>query len=180
MNIQLVLLNKIVRWLAVLLIIFSTTSAAAFWQRSWEDTYQLIEEEFPQVRHINADALTAQLADKTAEVVLLDVRENEEFTISHLQQAKRALTIDEALTVLGKRPVSTKIIVYCSVGYRSSQLAQQLRERGYSNIANLKGGIFSWANDAKPLRDDQGQTRFVHPYSRDWGRLLKAELHRWP
>jgi rhodanese-related sulfurtransferase len=38
-----------------------------------------------------------------------------------------------------------RIIVVCASGARSAAAAQQLVSMGYSNVANLRGGIGAWA-----------------------------------
>jgi hypothetical protein len=39
-------------------------------------------------------------------------------------------------------------------------------------IFNLRGGIFRWHAEGRPLEYGPGASG-VHPFSRDWGRLLK-------
>ena len=85
------------------------------------------------------------------------------------------------------REDSVTVVCYCSVGYRSSALAQQLqyelekpvyREmKSKIMIYNLEGSIFKWANEGKDLEDNRGKkTIVVHPYNLIWGKLLNAEL----
>ena len=38
------------------------------------------------------------------------------------------------------------IVVYCSVGYRSEKIAEELDKLGFTNVSNLYGGIFEWIN----------------------------------
>ena len=73
-------------------------------------------------------------------------------------------------------PKETPIVTYCAVGYRSGALATKLREAGFTNVRNLEGSIFQWANEHRPLvREDQPVTT-VHPYSSLWGRLLTDDV----
>ena len=78
------------------------------------------------------------------------------------------------------------VICYCSVGYRSSGMAQKLSEQlekeGIQGIEvyNLEGSIFKWANERHPLEDPLGNsTIFAHPYSALWGKFLNHNLRRW-
>jgi rhodanese-related sulfurtransferase len=68
------------------------------------------------------------------------------------------------------------VIFYCSVGQRSSRMADEagpaLRGRGARAIYNLRGGVFAWHDEARPLVDAFGSTPYVHPFSGAWGRLL--------
>jgi len=70
------------------------------------------------------------------------------------------------------------IVVYCSVGYRSSALAEKLARAGMTNVFNLEGSIFAWANEGRPVY--RGDTLLnpaqVHPFNTKWGQLLRPEL----
>ena len=69
---------------------------------------------------------------------------------------------------------NSRIIVYCSVGYRSERIGEQLLANGYSNVTNLYGGIFEWVNSDYPVVDTNNvKTNKVHAYSKLWGKWLK-------
>jgi rhodanese-related sulfurtransferase len=132
--------------------------------------------------------------DKFAQVIaetshsqplILDSRSEEEYAVSHFAKAQR---IDgrsdlSIAPVLKNIPKSTPIIVYCSIGYRSSRVAQKLMEAGFKNVSNLEGGIFQWANEGRaetqirPGSLVQGEqiTQTVHPYDAWWGMLLNRQ-----
>ena len=85
--------------------------------------------------------------------------------------------MSQALALIGDVAPDTPILLYCSVGYRSSRLADQLRRRGYSQAANLEGSLFAWANEGRPLVNAQGKAALrVHPYNETWGKLLNPDL----
>ena len=66
-----------------------------------------------------------------------------------------------------------QIVVYCSLGVRSEDIAEILKKAGYTNIQNLHGGIFNWKNNNLPLVNaKQKQTDSVHVYSKKWGKWL--------
>lgn len=67
------------------------------------------------------------------------------------------------------------VIVYCSVGYRSSQMAERLRKAGVANVFNLDGSIFQWANEGRPLQKAGEPAKVVHPYNKTFGKSLKEE-----
>ena len=90
------------------------------------------------------------------------------------------------------------VICYCSVGYRSSVIAERildLREEGHLPPGvepyNLRGSIFQWASEGRNLTrtefsDGRGgdcvetQVTTVHPFSRVWGSLtLPFSLWKW-
>ena len=110
------------------------------------------------------------------EVVLLDTRKKEEFTVSALPKADwvgyRQFDLNK---VLAKYPdKNTPIVVYCSVGVRSEDIGEKLMKAGYTNVRNLYGGIFMWKNEDLPVVDSlQQSTERVHAFNKKWGQLLK-------
>jgi rhodanese-related sulfurtransferase len=140
----------------------------------WTLVRRRIAKEFPNVPQITTGDLAAWLADEQrAKPILLDVRKGEEFAVSHLAGARR---VDpEALATQLDLAKDTPIVTYCSVGYRSSALAERLRQAGYTQVQNLDGSIFQWANEDRPLVRDGKPATQVHPYSALWGGLLKRE-----
>jgi rhodanese-related sulfurtransferase len=124
---------------------------------------------------------TAELADWLADgdrlkPILIDARKPEEFEVSHLAGAKRAGSLQEALGILSGEVKDRPIVVYCSVGYRSSSLAAALIGKGFTRVYNLEGSIFEWANEGRPVYSHGKRVRRVHPYDDEWGRLLDEEL----
>lgn len=146
----------------------------------WSETLEKIRAGFPEVAHISADTLQSWLDEspKLEHLTLLDVREPDEFAVSHLRRAHPAPSNDEAMEALQDAPANRRIVLYCSVGYRSSELAGFLMKKGYTKVFNLEGSIFRWANEGRPLYRGKERVRVVHPYDTHWGRLLKKPLHR--
>ena len=48
---------------------------------------------------------------------------------------------------------NTKIVTYCSVGYRSERIGEKLMKQGFTDVSNLKGSLFKWANQGYELED---------------------------
>lgn len=134
---------------------------------------------FPSVHQIQTKEFAQWLLNSTKpQPLMLDARNQVEYEVSHLKGAIHIDPIAPDLAALATVSKDTPIIVYCSIGYRSAKLAQQLDEAGISHVFNLNGGIFQWANEGKPVfKDDQHPTHFVHPYNAMWGKLLKACYH---
>ena len=133
-----------------------------------------VRREFPRVPQLSTAELAAWMADKgRPQPQVLDVREAAEFGVSHLHGALRVEPDAPAADVLARVDPARPIVVYCSVGYRSSKLAQRLIEAGGKNVSNLEGSIFSWANEGRPLEKDGHPVKTVHPYNAVFGRLLK-------
>jgi len=110
----------------------------------------------PQVKTMN-DAL------------LLDAREWKEYQVSHLKNAKFVGYDQFDLDKLKLINKNQKIVVYCSVGYRSEKIADKLKQAGYANVSNLYGGIFEWVNQGNVVVDEKGTaTENIHAYSKAW------------
>ncbi|MBI5800422.1 MAG: rhodanese-like domain-containing protein [Verrucomicrobia bacterium] len=127
---------------------------------------------FPQVRQLPPAQLAAWLADSSRpQPLLLDVRQPEEFAVSHLAGARRVEFSDAAKAVLENVPTTQPIVCYCAAGFRSSVMAKRLARAGHREVFNLEGAIFDWASEGRPLVCADQPTREVHPFN--WlGRLL--------
>ncbi|MEO7317900.1 MAG: rhodanese-like domain-containing protein [Chthoniobacteraceae bacterium] len=133
---------------------------------SWLAIKARIAKEFPDVKSISTAELAKRLAAKGDKPVLLDVRTAAEFDVSRLAGAQR-VEPDAATVALPKDAV---IVTYCSVGYRSAKFAQRLQAAGFTNVRNLDGSIFQWANEGRPTEPSAK----VHPFNKKWGALLDS------
>lgn len=110
------------------------------------------------------------------DVVLLDSREPREYEVSHIEDAECVGYDELDLSVVEDLPKDQKIVVYCSVGYRSEKVTEKLLEMGFTDVANMYGGIFEWVNMGYPVVDTDGEmTEFVHAYDRVWGVWLDSD-----
>ena len=114
------------------------------------------------------------LQEAHPDLVVLDTRSPEEYAVSHLASA-RLVDFEAFMSApddLGFDS-STPVLLYCSVGYRSERVGEELLELGFQNVFNLYGGIFQWANEDWPLVNGEGQdTDFAHGYGWPWSRWL--------
>ena len=83
---------------------------------------------------------------------------------------------DEFALRFGDQIQGKTVVLYCSVGVRSSRLAQAIGDRalagGARGVYNLRGGIFAWHNYGQKLAVAGRKSDVVHPYSRAWSRYL--------
>ncbi|MEO1149660.1 MAG: rhodanese-like domain-containing protein [Pseudomonadota bacterium] len=137
-----------------------------------------IADDYERVSHIDADAFTQMPA---GDVVIFDVREPEEYAVSHLPGA---ILLDPNLSEEDFQSRYANIlsgktaVFYCSVGRRSSNLAQRVASTVEAQTShapvNLTGGLFQWSNDKRSLVTTEGsETDAIHPYNAHWGRLIK-------
>jgi rhodanese-related sulfurtransferase len=145
---------------------------------SWDAVFAWIQHDWPQVPQMS----TQELAQRTAagngvRPLLIDVRSRKEYDISHLPGAVWAETPDQIAATLRTAADQQPIVLYCSVGVRSSKAAATLIRSGRANVFNLKGSIFWWANEGRPLIANGHAVNVVHPYDERWGGLLNRQLH---
>ncbi len=160
----------------VIVVLVATIVPAAAQGLGWRIVNAKIRSEFPEVPRLQTSEL-AEILKKPNEQkpLLLDVRTKAEFQVSHLAGATQI----EPGADVSKLPLpkDKPIVTYCSVGYRSAAMAKKLREAGYTQVANLEGSIFRWANENRPLVHGDQPTDKVHPYNRVWG-MLVDRVHR--
>jgi len=148
---------------------------------TWRTVQKMIATEYPDVPTISTDSLGERLSDSTPRrPVLLDARSPDEYAVSHLRGARCVEPDADAYPSLDTLAADRPIVVYCSVGYRSAGVARTLQEQGFTNVFNLKGSIFRWANEARPVYRNGRPVNVVHPYDASWGTLLEDSLHAYP
>ena len=116
-----------------------------------------------------------ELAMPKTEAVLLDAREIDEYNTSHLQDALFVGYDHFNLTETTKnlKDKEQQIVVYCSLGIRSEDIAEKLQAAGYKNVLNLYGGIFEWKNNNFPVYNlEEKETEDVHTFSKTWSKWL--------
>ncbi|MDB5146818.1 MAG: rhodanese-like protein [Mucilaginibacter sp.] len=86
--------------------------------------------------------------DKGEDFQLIDVREDFEYETSNLGGVLIPLggVLIEAEKISKDKPV----VVMCRSGKRSAAAIMQLEQRGFTNLANLRGGILAWQAEIDP------------------------------
>ncbi len=148
---------------------------------------QLLEkhntESIPYISVDNLKSLikkTLDSAPNNNQIILLDAREPKEYQVSHIKNAICVgyddFNFNKTIKSLPSNK-NTKIVVYCSLGIRSEDIAEKLKKAGYINIYNLYGGIFEWKNQDNPIVNSKDNpTNKVHAFNKEWSRwLLKGE-----
>lgn len=85
---------------------------------------------------------------KNEKVLLLDVREKEEFEEGGAIENARNVPMGKVFVQAGqgKLPKDQKIVTICKKGGRCEIVARELREKGY-DIEHLEGGIEAWEKE---------------------------------
>lgn len=165
----------------LLLVVLLPQSTHAREPFTLESVKSQVRRDYQDVGHLSTSAL-ADMVRGEGNVLLFDVREPEEFAVSHIPGAQRVDpgTSRTAFLQRYRDKVADRVVVfYCSVGVRSSQMAQAvqagLEKKGAKNVFNLDGGVFGWHNEKRPLENAKGETPYVHPYDSRWGKLVERK-----
>jgi rhodanese-related sulfurtransferase len=145
---------------------------------TWTEVISDIRDKYPNVRQLGTDELHSWLTgSRSKPIILIDARGMEEFRVSHITGARNIPYNTDPLKHLTDIKPDSPIVVYCSVGYRSSILTRKLQDMGFTEVYNLEGSIFKWANEGRPLVQGKVTVHKVHPYNAHWGRLLEKKYY---
>jgi rhodanese-related sulfurtransferase len=96
-------------------------------------------------------------------VLLLDVRENEEWAAGHAEGALH-IPMSEFVGRFGelteRAAENERVYVVCRVGGRSAQVAQYLLQQGLDAV-NVDGGMQAWESAGRPLVADGSDSAYV-------------------
>jgi hydroxyacylglutathione hydrolase len=101
------------------------------------------------VEQVDVDALET----RKPTVVLLDVREPAEYARGHVPGAVNLPQCDVA-SRLNELPRDRPIVTICQGGMRSLRAAQFLKQQGFEQVSNVRGGTDAWRAAGKPVLDD--------------------------
>ena len=87
----------------------------------------------------------------SANAVLLDVRSEQEVKEGALPNAQNIVYDESFADKLGSLPKDVPVFVYCAAGKRSAKAASILKEKGFKEVYQLKGGLNAWKEAKLPL-----------------------------
>lgn len=87
--------------------------------------------------------------DRGGDVIVLDVREDWERDIAHLEGAL-PIPVNEIPNRLQELDPTKEIVVYCHTGQRSDTVAKFLIREGFTQTVNMLGGIRAWTMEIDP------------------------------
>jgi rhodanese-related sulfurtransferase len=115
---------------------------------------QIVDDAKQRVRETTVDEVKARL-DRGEKFLLVDVREDSEWTRDHLPGAihlgKGVIERDIEQRVPDP---GTEMVLYCGGGFRSALAADILQKMGYTNVLSMDGGIRGWREKGFPLTTD--------------------------
>jgi len=117
---------------------------------------QLVNEAKRHIRNAPADEVANTVL--SGELIVLDVREPDEFEQGHIRGALNIprgwleFKADPTCPAYDARIAPDKpILVTCAIGGRSALAAAALQGLDYANVTNLEGGFEAWRNAGYPI-----------------------------
>jgi rhodanese-related sulfurtransferase len=111
----------------------------------------------------DAEIVQVQITDVPSvfdeSVVLLDVREDDEWQRGHAPGA-RHIPMGQIPSRLAELDPEATLFVVCQVGGRSQRVAQYLAGNGYTPF-NVAGGMLAWAGAGRPVITDGGDAGVI-------------------
>jgi monothiol glutaredoxin len=95
------------------------------------------------VRQMSVSELKDELQSNS--VILIDVRGTEERALATLEGARPISP--ETMQEIEAMPKDTALAFLCHLGTRSQVAAEHFRKNGYTNVANVVGGIDAWSKE---------------------------------
>lgn len=93
----------------------------------------------------SVDVQTLKQWLQVGDILLVDVREDDEYEEGHIEQGVNVPLASVSRKVPALNGASDKkLVLYCRSGRRSMAAADMLSESGFRDIYNLEGGILAW------------------------------------
>ncbi len=85
------------------------------------------------------------------QITIIDVREIHEWQICNLESyGSTLIPLGQFPSRIGELNPDEEIVLQCKMGGRSAKAYDMLKQAGFKNIRNLKGGILAWADQVDP------------------------------
>ena len=111
----------------------------------------IVDDAKKRVRECTIDDVKKRM-DRGDKVVLVDVREDNEWAADHLPGAihlgKGVIERDIEKTI---PDTDTELVLYCGGGFRSALAADNLQKMGYKNVISMDGGVRGWREKGYPM-----------------------------
>lgn len=84
-------------------------------------------------------------------LTIIDVRDRNEFNISHIMGAVPMPLNEPLQRVLGKLELGRDIYIYGTTDEETAAAATKLRGLGYQNVSEIRGGLAAWKAVGFPI-----------------------------
>lgn len=111
---------------------------------------QIVDEALQTVPEVAPADLQSRLSGGE-QIVVIDVREPEEFARGKIPGAYTIPRGVLEMQVDGRLPRESTVVLYCGAGGRSALAAKSLADMGYEKVENLQGGWGAWMQSGLPV-----------------------------
>jgi len=122
---------------------------------------QIIGEAKSQITEVTVEEIKNDI-NAGKNFVLLDVRTSEEFKAGHLP---KGINIPRGTLefLIGKFHPNkdTEMVLYCRTDARAALCTNTLKEMGYTNVKNLKGGFKAWGEAGYSIYNRHGEFKMI-------------------
>ena len=101
------------------------------------------------MQQITTLELSQRLKSGETPPLLLDVREPHEFAYCRINGSVN-MPMNQVFSGFAQLDPNRETVVICHHGMRSAQIVNFLINHGFEKVANLTGGVASWAKDVDP------------------------------
>lgn len=108
---------------------------------------------WPMLRHgASVSPNEAVMLINHGNALVLDVREDVEFAMGHIADA-RHIPLSKLASRLNEleKSKSKPVVVNCQSGMRSAKACAVLRKNGFTQVSNLAGGLAAWQSAKLPI-----------------------------
>jgi rhodanese-related sulfurtransferase len=135
-----------------LVITFFLLSSVSFAYAIDKTPQQVVREAKGAINEVSVDEVK-KMIDAGADIILLDVRDKEEFETGHIPGAinisRGTLDFKVHLIIPDK---NKKVIVYCGLDLRSPLATKSMNDLGYKKAVNMIGGLKAWKEAGYPVQ----------------------------
>ena len=114
---------------------------------------KICEDAKANVKETNVEEVKRRMDGGDRDFVLVDVREESEWTAGHMPGAVHLgkgvieRDIEQKIPDAGR-----EIVLYCGGGFRSALAAENLQRMGYTNVISMDGGYRGWNEAGLPVK----------------------------
>lgn len=112
---------------------------------------QVVREAKASINEVSIDEVK-KMIDNREDIILLDVRDSEEYETGHIPGAinisRGSLDFKVHLIIPDK---NEKVVVYCGLDLRSPLATKSMNDLGYKKAVNMIGGLKAWKESGYPI-----------------------------
>ena len=144
--------------LAFVVLLIGQPTVEEKWERIAAQKQPLLDERKVQ---IHPGELLQLMHDDTRNLIMLDVRDESDYNLFHILDARRVDMADlhNAALALQTEPENSVVVLICNNEIRSTQAWKQLVAEKASNVYILEGGLNYWLDLFEKGRAEAPQTR---------------------